>query len=333
MAGNKNLHRANREKNDEFYTQLVDIENELRHYTQHFKDKIIFCNCDDPEESNFFRYFALNFEYLGIKKLIATHFDAEQPTYKLEIDRELDLNSDGKIDFQDIQRIPLQQNGDFRSPECIEILKLADIVVTNPPFSLFREYVAQLMEYEKKFIIIGNQNAITYKEIFKLIKENLIWLGNGFSAGNAFFEVPEYYSSTQIFEIGGKRLAKFRNCNWFTNLDHAKRHEELLLYKTYSPEEYPKYDNYEAIEVSKVKDIPIDYLGAMGVPITFLDKYNPEQFEIIGLANDKRIIDDAFVQGREIYLDDSHKKFVGMVLNVNGILKATYARIIIKHKR
>lgn len=334
MAGNKNLHRANREKNDEFYTQLVDIENELRHYTQHFKDKIIFCNCDDPEESNFFRYFALNFEYLGIKKLIATHFDAEQPTYKLEIDRELDLNSDGKIDFQDIQRIPLQQNGDFRSPECVEILKQADIVVTNPPFSLFREYVAQLMEYEKKFIIIGNQNAITYKETFKLIKENRIWLGN--KSGDMAFKVPDYYEekATRYWQDEtGQKWRSLGNICWFTNLDHAKRHEELLLYKTYSPEEYPKYDNYEAIEVSKVKDIPIDYQGAMGVPITFLDKYNPEQFEIIGLANDKRIIDDAFVQGREIYLDDSHKKFVGMVLNVNGILKATYARIIIKHKR
>lgn len=314
MAGNKNLHRANREKNDEFYTQLVDIENELRHYTQHFKDKIIFCNCDDPEESNFFRYFALNFEHLGIKKLIATHFDANKPTYKLEIDRELDLNTDGKIDFQDIQRIPLQQNGDFRSPECIEILKQSDIVVTNPPFSLFREYVAQLMEYEKKFVIVGNQNAITYKETFKLIKENKIWLGN--KSGDMAFRVPDYYEekATRYWQDEtGQKWRSLGNICWFTNLDHAKRHEELLLYNTYSAEEYPKYDNYDAIEVSKTKDIPIDYQGAMGVPITFLDKYNPEQFEIIGL--------DRYVKDNPNY---------GKRFTLNG--KETYARILIKHK-
>ncbi|MCT8548805.1 adenine-specific methyltransferase EcoRI family protein [Glaesserella parasuis] len=314
MAGNKNLHRANREKNDEFYTQLVDIENELRHYTQHFKDKIIFCNCDDPEESNFFRYFALNFEHLGIKKLIATHFDANEPTYKLEIDRELDLNTDGKIDFQDIQRIPLQQNGDFRSPECIEILKQSDIVVTNPPFSLFREYVAQLMEYEKKFVIVGNQNAITYKETFKLIKENKIWLGN--KSGDMAFRVPDYYEekATRYWQDEtGQKWRSLGNICWFTNLDHAKRHEELLLYNTYSAEEYPKYDNYDAIEVSKTKDIPIDYQGAMGVPITFLDKYNPEQFEIIGL--------DRYVKDNPNY---------GKRFTLNG--KETYARILIKHK-
>ncbi|KEZ22473.1 adenine-specific methyltransferase EcoRI family protein [Glaesserella parasuis] len=314
MAGNKNLHRANREKNDEFYTQLVDIENELRHYTQHFKDKIIFCNCDDPEESNFFRYFALNFEHLGIKKLIATHFDANEPTYKLEIDRELDLNTDGKIDFQDIQRIPLQQNGDFRSPECIEILKQSDIVVTNPPFSLFREYVAQLIEYEKKFVIVGNQNAITYKETFKLIKENKIWLGN--KSGDMAFRVPDYYEekATRYWQDEtGQKWRSLGNICWFTNLDHAKRHEELLLYNTYSAEEYPKYDNYDAIEVSKTKDIPIDYQGAMGVPITFLDKYNPEQFEIIGL--------DRYVKDNPNY---------GKRFTLNG--KETYARILIKHK-
>ncbi|MFK5040730.1 adenine-specific methyltransferase EcoRI family protein [Glaesserella parasuis] len=314
MAGNKNLHRANREKNDEFYTRLVDIENELRHYTQHFKDKIIFCNCDDPEESNFFRYFALNFEHLGIKKLIATHFDANEPTYKLEIDRELDLNTDGKIDFQDIQRIPLQQNGDFRSPECIEILKQSDIVVTNPPFSLFREYVAQLIEYEKKFVIVGNQNAITYKETFKLIKENKIWLGN--KSGDMAFRVPDYYEekATRYWQDEtGQKWRSLGNICWFTNLDHAKRHEELLLYNTYSAEEYPKYDNYDAIEVNKVKDIPFDYQGAMGVPITFLDKYNPEQFEIIGL--------DRYVKDNPNY---------GKRFTLNG--KETYARILIKHK-
>ncbi|CAM2782832.1 adenine-specific methyltransferase EcoRI family protein [Glaesserella parasuis] len=323
MAGNKNLHRANREKNDEFYTQLVDIENELRHYTQHFKDKIIFCNCDDPEESNFFRYFALNFEHLGIKKLIATHFDANEPTYKLEIDRELDLNTDGKIDFQDIQRIPLQQNGDFRSPECIEILKQSDIVVTNPPFSLFREYVAQLMEYEKKFVIVGNQNAITYKETFKLIKENKIWLGN--KSGDMAFRVPDYYEekATRYWQDEtGQKWRSLGNICWFTNLDHAKRHEELLLYKAYSEEEYPKYDNYDAIEVNKVKDIPFDYQGAMGVPITFMDKYNPDQFEILS-ANDFRISNKIPFKEHGLIKDKDG--------TING--KPTYVRIVIKHKR
>lgn len=323
MAGNKNLHRANREKNDEFYTRLVDIENELRHYTQHFKDKIIFCNCDDPEESNFFRYFALNFEHLGIKKLIATHFDANEPTYKLEIDRELDLNTDGKIDFQDIQRIPLQQNGDFRSPECIEILKQSDIVVTNPPFSLFREYVAQLMEYEKKFVIVGNQNAITYKETFKLIKENKIWLGN--KSGDMAFRVPDYYEekATRYWQDEtGQKWRSLGNICWFTNLDHAKRHEELLLYKAYSEEEYPKYDNYDAIEVNKVKDIPFDYQGAMGVPITFMDKYNPDQFEILS-ANDFRISNKIPFKEHGLIKDKDG--------TING--KPAYVRIVIKHKR
>ncbi|WP_416054627.1 adenine-specific methyltransferase EcoRI family protein [Glaesserella parasuis] len=287
------------------------------------KTKLFFCNCDDPEESNFFRYFALNFEHLGIKKLIATHFDANEPTYKLEIDRELDLNTDGKIDFQDIQRIPLQQNGDFRSPECIEILKQSDIVVTNPPFSLFREYVAQLMEYEKKFVIVGNQNAITYKETFKLIKENKIWLGN--KSGDMAFRVPDYYEekATRYWQDEtGQKWRSLGNICWFTNLDHAKRHEELLLYKAYSEEEYPKYDNYDAIEVNKVKDIPFDYQGAMGVPITFMDKYNPDQFEILS-ANDFRISDKIPFKEHGLIKDKDG--------TING--KPTYVRIVIKHKR
>lgn len=338
MAGNKNLHRANREKNDEFYTQLIDIENELRHYIQHFKNKIIFCNCDDPEESNFFRYFALNFEHLGIKKLIATHFDANQPTYKLELDRELDLNADGKIDFQDIQRIPLQQNGDFRSPECVEILKSCDIVITNPPFSLFREYVAQLMEYEKKFIIVGNQNAITYKEIFPLIKDNKIWLGKGFK-GNATHFINKYYEDYATAGDHREGMIRVSGVTWFTNLDLAKRHEELLLYRYYSPDEYPTYENYEAIGVSKTKDIPIDYDGAMGVPITFIDKYNPEQFDILGLG----IANLGLEVGVRPYKPE-HRKYRkevqkrGVVdgdlyMIIDGIVQVPYARIIIKHKR
>lgn len=318
MAGNKNLHRANREKNDEFYTQLADIENELKHYTHHFKNKIIFCNCDDPTESNFFRYFALNFNRLGLKKLITTHFDYEKPTYKLELERQLDLldlDENGNLNFEYLKRIPLAQNGDFRSPECIDILQQADIVITNPPFSLFREYMAQLMEYQKKFVIVGNQNAITYKDIFKLIKENQIWLGN--KSGDMAFKVPDYYEekATRYWQDEtGQKWRSLGNICWFTNLDHSKRHEELLLYKTYSPDEYPKYDNYNAIEVSKVKEIPMDYQGAMGVPITFLDKYNPEQFEILGIDR---------------YIENNPNP--GRRFSMNG--KEVYARIVIQYKR
>jgi Adenine-specific methyltransferase EcoRI len=286
-ASNKNLQKANKEKNDEFYTQLPDIERELRHYKEHFRGKVVFCNCDDPEESHFFRYFALNFEQLGLKKVITTHFEKTKPSYKLELEH--DLNGDGKINELDKFKTPLKQNGDFRSDEAIELLKSADIVVTNPPFSLFREYIAQLMEFEKKFIIVGSLNAITYKEIFKIIKEDKLWLGYGFNGGNAYFKTPntkEFASGVYNEETG---LVKFRNVIWFTNLEIDKRHEELVLFKAYSEHEYSKYDNYDAIEVSKTKDIPLDYDGAMGVPITFLDKYNPEQFEILGNEYDLNI--------------------------------------------
>jgi hypothetical protein len=269
-ANNKNLRKANKAKNDDFYTQLTDIEKELGHYREYFKGKVIFCNCDDPEESHFWKFFSLGFEFLGLKKLISTHYETDKPSYKLEITA--DINGDGKINRFDTTKTPLKQNGDFRSPECIEILKEADIVITNPPFSLFREYVAQLVEYDKKFIIIGNQNAITYKEIFKLIKENKIWLGHTYP--KTFIKPDE---STQTFG----------NISWFTNLEIKKRHEDLIIYKKYygSEAEYPKYDNYDAINVDKTKDIPCDYDGFMGVPITFLDKYNPEQFELLGIMN------------------------------------------------
>ena len=308
---NKNLNAAKEAKKDEFYTQLSDIENELRHYREHFRGKTVFCNCDDPYESNFFKYFASNFNALDLKKLIATcyngspiqgnelllHFDDvdDEPkkiAYKVEITEVTDVNGDGRIDLADVQYLLqndknvlslLKENGDFRSNECIELLKEADIVVTNPPFSLFREYVAQLIKYDKKFIIVGPYNAITYKEIFPLIKSNVMWLGYGFKAGNAYFSIPQSAShdyATGVYnEYTG--LVKFRNCTWFTNLDHNKRHEELILYKTYNEKEYPTYDNYNAINVNATNDIPCDYDGAMGVPITFLDKYNPEQFEII----------------------------------------------------
>ena len=320
MAGNKNLHKAIINKKDEFYTQLVDIELELKHYRKHFKDKTVFCNCDDPYESNFFKYFAMNFNFLGLKKLIATCYSgspvigeqfeqlslfdilpSEENTpkkfpYKIEITEVTDINGDGAVDLTDVEYLLrnnknslslLEGNGDFRSTECIEILKEADIIVTNPPFSLFRDYVAQLIEYDKKFLIIGNQNAITYKEIFPLIKDNKMWLGVSMNGSNRYFRVPDDYPLTEKTGkiIDGKKYAFVKSVVWFTNLETPKRREEIDLYKKYSAEEYPIYDNYDAINVDKVSDIPEDYYGEMGVPVTFLHKYNPNQFEIIGCAD------------------------------------------------
>ena len=285
MAKNNNLHKAKTAKNDEFYTQLTDIEKELKHYKNHFKDKTIYCNCDDPQYSNFWKYFHLNFNHFGLKKLIATHFHETEPTYKMEYTGEDDNN----CEIGDIT--PLKTNGDFRSPECTELLKEADIVVTNPPFSLFREYIAQLIEHDKKFIVIGNVNAITYKEFFPLLKNNQIWLGHSITSGDRKFNVPDNYelaASGCGIDENGKKFIRVKGVRWFTNLDHSKRHETLDLIEKYNPEKYPKYDNYDAINVNKVLDIPVDYEGVMGVPITFLDKYNPEQFKIIGqLANAK----------------------------------------------
>ena len=275
MAKNKNLHQAKTAKNDEFYTQLTDIEKELSHYRAHFKDKIILCNCDDPTWSEFWRYFHLNFEFFGLKKLISTHYSATERTYKLEYTGGDDTNIEDGI------KTDLLQNGDFRSDECIEILKQADIVVTNPPFSLFREYVAQLIEYDKKFIIIGSQNAITYKEFFPLLKDNKVWLG---------------HTSPKEFLQPDDSIKKFGNISWFTNLNISKRHEKLILWQRYYDDNgdksadadtrYPKYDDYDAINVDRVADIPVDYDGVMGVPITFLDKFCPEQFEILGISGD-----------------------------------------------
>ena len=279
---NRNLHTAKTNKKDEFYTQLSDIEKELNHYKKQFKDKVIFCNCDDPEYSNFWKFCELNFEQLGLKKLISTHFESSKPSYKLELMK--DINGDGKINNLDIIKTSLKQNGDFRSPECIEILKEADIVITNPPFSLFREYVAQLIEYDKKFIIIGSQNAITYKEIFKLIKEDKIWLGYSIHSGDREFKVPNDYplnASSCRIDGKGDRYIRIKGIRWFTNLNYPERYEDLILYKKYNEQDYPKYDNYDAINVDKTKDIPYNYNGTVGVPITFLDKYNPEQFELV----------------------------------------------------
>jgi len=310
---NKNLHKAKREKNDEFYTQLTDIEKELRHYKAHFKDKVVLCNCDDPRVSNFFFYFSHQFEHLGLKKLIATCYKSQDSNLFSQNDSETaiyleyygDKNGNRVPDPEEIGVKPLKGDGDFRSPECVDLLKEADIVVTNPPFSLFREYVAQLMEYDKKFLIIGHQNAITYKEIFQHIKENKLWLGHGFNKGNAFFKTPNIKGFAAGVYDEKTGLVKFRNIVWYTNLDFPKRHEDLILYKYYTPEEYPTYDNYNAINVNKTKDIPQDYEGYMGVPITFLDKYNPEQFEIIGEMATTKIDDFNFgypyVNGKKIY--------------------------------
>lgn len=264
---NTNLHNAKRAKNDEFYTLLTDIEKEMVHYRDYFKGKVIFCNCDDARESNFFKFFANNFELLKIKKLITTGYKEDGHGVVLEYNG--DIDGDFMVGDDEVKVTELKGNGDFRSEECIEYLKQADIVVTNPPFSLFREYVKQLMDYEKEFIIIGSQNAITYKEIFPYIKNNKLWLG---------------YNFVKSFIQPNGEVKKFGNILWYTNIPHDKRNWPMDFYRTYKPELYPKYDNYDAIEVSKVCDIPMDYKGVMGVPITFLDKYNPEQFQIVGDA-------------------------------------------------
>ena len=264
MANNSNLHAAKAAKNDEFYTQITDIEKELSNYKDFFKGKVVYCNCDDARESNFFKYFSKNFEFLGLKKLITTGYKAEGKGVVFVY--EGDKNGNHKVEDNEIVVRELEGSGDFRSEECIEFLKEADVVVTNPPFSLFREYIKQLMDYGKKFLVIGSMNAITYKEIFPYIKDNELWLGN---------------QNVKEFRSPNGEIKKFGNILWYTNIQHKKRNTPLDLYKRYS-NEYPKYDNYDAIEVSKVSDIPMDYDGVMGVPITFLDKYCPEQFEIVG---------------------------------------------------
>ena len=283
-ANNTNLNSAKREKNDEFYTLLEDIENELKYYKDHFKGKVVYCNCDNVTKdqcSNFFKYFALNYEFLGLKGLVCTAYNPNGNGKKYEYFG--DLNGNNYPDEEEIETTEMEGNGDFRSQECIEILKKADVVVTNPPFSLFREYVAQLMEYDKKFLIIGNMNAIIYKEIFPLIKGNKIWWGVSLNGTKCSFKVTEDYEGKNVYyNENGIKLGKVNNAIWLTNLDHKKRHEEMTLYKKYNAEDYPKYDNYDAIEVGRVTDIPCDYDGIMGVPISFLSKYNPRQFEIVG---------------------------------------------------
>ena len=395
---NRGLHKAGRAKKDEFYTQLTDIEAEMRHYKDYFFGKIVFCNCDDPYESNFFKYFAMNFNALGLKKLITTCYvtspvvgeefqyyienggqlsfipndtpvqndDSKHP-YKVEITEVTDENQDGRIDLSDVEYLMrnrkntmtlLDGDGDFRSDECIELLKQADVVVTNPPFSLFREYVAQLMEYEKDFIIIGNQNAVTYKEIFPLFATNKMWYGVSIHSHGRDFRVPDDYP-LQAYEYRtdekGHKYINVKGVRWFTNIDYEKRHEDLILYKHYTPEEYPKYDNYDAINVNKTAEIPCDYFGVMGVPITFLDKYNPEQFEIVAFrkGNDGKDLVYSFTESSQsvnverereretnnssTVLQNTHSStsIPGMIKNAEGKIngKITYARITISRKK
>ena len=352
MAKNKALNDAAKAKQDEFYTELRDIEDELKYYKNYFEGKTVLCNCDDPYESNFFKFFAMRFNFLKLKKLIASCyvrspiaqtqlslFEEDKPPQErtpytaIMIELE-DYNGDGAANIADVEWLlknkkgvvkKLKGDGDFRSEECIELLKQADIVVTNPPFSLFREYVAQLIEYDKKFIILGNQNAITYKEIFPLIMQNKLWLG--LTNGDKSFKVPDYYEprATRYWQDEtGQKYRSMGNMCWFTNLEHKRRNEEIILYRKYyeDPAQYPKYDNYDAIEVSRVLEIPCDYDGVMGVPITFLDKYNPNQFEILN-ANDFRTNSNV------------PEKKHGLIKDKDGTIngKATYARILIRRKK
>lgn len=349
MAGNNsNLGAAKRAKNDEFYTQLTDIEKELRHYRKHFRGATVLCNCDDPFESNFFKYFVLNFNRLGLKKLIATCYagsavaeyrDGKAKPYKAVVTTVHDTTGDGGVNMEDVRNlfelgenelVELEGDGDFRSEECLALLDEADIVVTNPPFSLFREYVAVLMEHQKKFIVIGSQNAITYKEIFPLLKDDDVWLGS---------------THPKEFIQRDGTVKKFGNICWFTNLDIKKRHEELILVKKYAghEDEYPTYDNYDAIEVSKVADIPLDYAGVMGVPVTFLDKYSPDQFEILGTSDNgnvaeqykttpgltQKFVDDYYRAGGT----GSYKAGNPTAgLYVNGVARMIYKRIFVRNK-
>lgn len=329
MGDKAALTAAKNAKKDEFYTQRVDIENELRHYKAHFKDKVILCNCDDPRQSEFFKYFVENFEALGLKRLIATCYKSQDVDLFSQGDCERaicqiyegDTNGNMTLDDNEVCVRYLEGDGDFRSAECIEILKQADIVVTNPPFSLFREYVAQLVKYDKKFIIIGNVNAISYKEIFALIKSSRVWLGASIHSGDRKFGVPNDYPLNAAgcgIDENGQRYIRVKGVRWFTNLDYPQRHENLPLYKKYTPEEFPCYVNYDAINIDKTGDVPYDYDGIMGVPITFLDKYSPEQFEIVALG----IVGSCeFANERQMEILDKDGKPTGKItINAKGTL-------------
>ena len=372
MAGNRNLNSAKTARKDEFYTQLTDIEKEMRYYRKHFKGKTVLCNCDDPFESNFFKYFVLNFNRLGLKKLIATCYstspiagnqlqyyeqsdgqlsfsfdekcsesaDSKRP-YKAVVTKVYDVTGDGGIDMVDVAELfksgdnaltQLNGDGDFRSLECVNLLDEADIVVTNPPFSLFREFVSLIVGHQKNFIIIGNQNAISYEETFSLMKNNKMWIGASIHSGDRAFFVPDDYpldaAGCGIDEETGRKYIRVKGVRWFTNLDIKQRHEEMILVRRYVPDEYPTYVNYNAIEVAKTSDIPCDYSGEMGVPITFMDKYNPDQFEIVGISRElvRTLSDDvrkngAYPQIGRFYLDTGEAKY-----------KKVYERLVIRNK-
>ena len=371
--GTSDLTNAKNAKKDEFYTRLTDIEKEMRHYRKYFKDKVVFCNCDDPFESDFFKYFVLNFNVLGLKRLIATCYDGspiagkqlklsqflgindsdddskeadETPKpfktpYKAVVNVVYDKNEDHEINMDDIKELfisgentlcELMGNGDFRSKECLELMDESDIIVTNPPFSLFREYMATLMEHEKHFIIIGSINALTYREIFPLFMENRVWFGPSIHSGDRAFYVPEDYPLNAAgcgVDEDGRRFIKVKGIRWYTNLDVKERHEEIPLIRHYNAIDYPTYVNYDAIEVSKTQDIPCDYSGLMGVPITFIDKYNPDQFEILGFSRqlahkmEDCVEPDAKYEqgGLRFYLKTGEKEY-----------KCMYERIVIRNK-
>lgn len=339
-ASNRNLQDAKEAKKDEFYTQLTDIERELRHYRAHFKNEVVYCNCDDPRVSNFFHYFSYNFEKLGLKKLVTTCYksknasffsqnDSEQAIY---LEYEGDKDGNNVPNPEEIGIKPLKGDGDFRSAETIELLEQADIVVTNPPFSLFREYVAQLVEHDKKFLIIGNQNAITYKEIFQLIQDNKIWYGPSIQSGDREFGVPDSYPLTAAssrIDDDGRKYIRVKGVRWFTNLEYPQRHEDLILYRKYDPTEYPTYANYNGIEVGRTVDIPIDYDGPMGVPITFLDKHNPDQFEILGSSRELGTPMSSIAE-KGTYSQGGPRFYLA---NGDGTYRRLYDRIVIRNKR
>lgn len=382
---NANLGAAKTAKKDEFYTQLTDIEKEMRYYRKHFKGKTVLCNCDDPFESNFFKYFVLNFNRLGLKKLIATCYstspiagqqlslfdvvggdeDKKGKPYKAVVTKVYDVTGDGGVDMFDVaelfkthenELVELEGDGDFRSKECLALLDEADIVVTNPPFSLFREYVSVLMEHEKHFIIIGNVNAITYKEFFPLLKENKVWIGASIHSGDRKFYVPDDYPLNAAgcgIDEDGRRFIRVKGVRWYTNLDLKQRHEEMILVKRYDPKTYPHFDNYDAINVDKTADIPCDYDGIMGVPITFLDRYSPDQFEIVGYtAKDMGVECLKFYQdleqsmnGKPFIRNMKSARFSPMISvaerpvktcyrasNADGYLLKTYGRVLIRNK-
>lgn len=385
-SANANLGAAKTAKKDEFYTQLTDIEKEMRYYRKHFKGKTVLCNCDDPFESNFFKYFVLNFNRLGLKKLIATCYatspimgqqlslfdvvggdeDKKGKPYKAVVTKVYDVTGDGGVDMFDVAELfksheneltELYGDGDFRSEECLALLNEADIVVSNPPFSLFREYVAVLMEHEKHFIIIGNVNAITYKEFFPLLKDNKVWIGASIHSGDRKFYVPDDYPLNAAgcgIDDDGRRFIRVKGVRWYTNLDLKQRHEEMILVKRYSPEIYPHFDNYDAINVDKTADIPCDYAGIMGVPITFLDRYSPDQFEIVGYtAKDMGVECLKFYQdleqsmnGKPFVRNMKSARFSPMISvterptktcyrasNAEGYLLKTYGRVLIRNKQ